>query len=284
MQTRYLRGSTAALNRLNLPSGSTAVDIERKALRFYDGETQGGYELLGRRDFLPPLGPGPDTPIAGSDGVVFLGEVTASELISGTDLALMLGLSAGVDQSEGVPWLKYLVGDRVLFVAKRAFRHSISHDHISAVNAVTGDQTVSIEPYLFRIRLLTGLDVSGEYTAGGEWDRLMYPIHVDDPLQQGWGIGYTDADLGVASGNGHTSWTQETEPTDTTRRVRRGQNTVSGLVSSAASNSHSNQGWRPVLELTTTAELSFPVTATHHANDLTQFVYPYDYDWSDVPQ
>lgn len=218
-------------------------------------------------------GPGPTKFIGGDMTQGFLGEVEASEFITGDALASEIGLSAGTAQHSNEPWLKFALDNKILFVAKKPFRHSISWDDIHDRNAVYGDVSapvVEINGYQFKVRLLKGSNSDpvpwedeNRGAIGSEWNRLMYPIHehagtsnwnysqyVEDNVPN-WGVGYTDADLVTESsaGSGSASWTQETQDTDSSRRLRRGGVSVSLLGSYPSSGAIIGNGWRPVLEL-----------------------------------
>lgn len=254
MHTQLRHGFSDELDRKNLPPGQLAVDTERKALRVYDGELQGGYEVLGTR-LVEPL-PGPQDLIAGDYNTGFYGEVNQEDLITFSDLMAQVGVSQGTTHNLDQPWLKYSLDGEVVYVSKKTIRYSVSHDTLANAGVVYGGpegQTITTPAGLqFRVRLLTGLDDSGTYTAGGEWNRLIYPVHSSDPTGQEWGINYTDADLGVAAGNGRASWIQETNPNDASRRVIRGlspSSSVESLTSDPSGSSSALIGWRPVLEV-----------------------------------
>lgn len=247
MKTRYRRGTTASLNRLQLEAGSIGVDLERKAIRFWDGETLGGYEVLGERMVEPP--PGPQTLLSGDLTTGFYGEVGPDDFISYEGLSTLVGLSAGtLHNQEESTWLKFSLDGGPVYVAKRTIRHSLSWNQLNAQDLVFG-RTVEIGEFTYLIRLSTGLVDPDTYTAGGEWDRLILPVHQSDPTNQGWGIGYSDTDLnvGTVSGNGRASWVQETHPTQPTRRVNRGLSSVEALDSYTPSSTYANCGWRPIL-------------------------------------
>jgi hypothetical protein len=178
----------------------------------------------------------------------FYGFVPASDFITGNDLAAQIGLTAGTSQDSDAGWLKFSGNGKTLYVAMKTFRHSISWDHINAVSAVYGNRTVVINGNLYKIRLLTGGDADPASSAGGEWNSLIYGVHMSTNPQ--WGPGYSDSDLNVGTGNGRGSWTQELGSTSSYRVVR-GVNGVSDFNRNTYSRggTSSNLGWRPVLEL-----------------------------------
>ena len=216
------------------------------------------------------LGPGSQTLIAGDMEAGFFGEVSTSDLISGDELASLIGLTAGTSQYSNEPWLKFALDGEIIFVAKKPLRHSISWDSINSAGAVFGDKTVKIKGLDYSVSLLRGLNdsypvssssnpSSGIGNHGSEWNRLMLPIHVNAPSSwsypdnvdsptEDWGIDYTDKDLLTHHnhGDGNYSWCQDTSGT---YRLSRGHYGVSYSYRYTSSSSHSYYGWRPVLEL-----------------------------------
>jgi hypothetical protein len=220
--------------------------------------------------------PGSKFLIGGDMQAGFFGEVSASELISGDALASLVGISQGTSQHSTAGWLKFAWQGKILFVAKKTFRRSISWDHINSANAVYGDKTVEIGGLTYKVRLPKGVnkDPAGAYSGaichGSEWNRLMLPIH-QGAINKNWaypdnvesdipvwshnlGTGnqgmYTDEDLLTHSsyGSGSRSWCQEVgERSD--YRIRRGGNGVSLSFSGASSDRTAELGWRPCLEL-----------------------------------
>lgn len=231
--------------------------------------------------------PGPKNLIAGTMQAGFFGEVSASELISGDALASLVGISQGTSQNSTAGWLKFAWQGKILFVAKKAFRNSISWDHINSANAVYGDKTVEIGGLTYKVRLLRGANIgfnpkvpikdqpdggngySGAVCHGSEWNRLMLPIH-QEAINKNWaypdnvesdipvwahnlGTGtqgrYTDEDLLTHNnyGSGSYSWCQEVAES-AAFRVFRGVYGVSYSYFGASSDSGSIYGWRPCLE------------------------------------
>src|SRR5690606_4437313 len=78
-------------------------------------------------------------------GDVFLGEVPASEFITGGALASAIGLTAGTAHNTNEPWLKFVLDGKTLYVAKKTFRRSITWNQIHARGAVFGTRTVVIQ-------------------------------------------------------------------------------------------------------------------------------------------
>lgn len=200
----------------------------------------------------------------------FYGECPASELITGDELAKMIGLTAGTSQFSDEPWLKFSYLGKVEFVAKKTFRHSISWNNINAVNAVFGNRTIKIGGKTYKIRLMKGKteekqndssSYNGDINKGSEWNKLMLPIHQKAPSNwsykgnvnsptENWNVGYTDNDLFTGGDEyyGIYSWCQEYGES-TSSRLFRGGYGVSYADGSAPSSAYPNRGWRPVLEL-----------------------------------
>lgn len=160
----------------------------------------------------PATGPGPQTLQAGDMNDGFFGEVSASELFSGDELSLTLGVTEGTSQNGDAGWLKFASNGDILFVAKRNFRHSISWDHLYSRGLVYGTDddgqaprgtptnqytTVERSGNRFAVRLLTGANADPfddtdplfytedmhqlDIGAGSEWNRLIYRVHQDVP-------------------------------------------------------------------------------------------------------
>jgi hypothetical protein len=173
--------------------------------------------------------------------------------------------------------------DKVLYIAKKSLRYDLNWDNINAVNAVYGSQTITIGSNTYKVRLLRGAGsdpaptygttCSDDPGANSEWNDLLYRIHTDIPNCSNPSIGmpggyetsyhggpqvgsnwnnYSDTDLqtyySVAS-NGSYSWCQETDTSDSSRRVRRGYRGVAYYNTYTSSYSHTYNGWRPCLEL-----------------------------------
>ena len=174
--------------------------------------------------------PGASVPVAGTSTLGFFGEVASANLIAGADLITALGITEGTNIADA-GWLKFARRDRILFVAKKAIRHSISWNTINAAGAVYGDAVITINGVRYAVRLLSS----------AEWDDLIVKVHQD--VGPWWD--YTDADLLVASGNGRASWTSTPSGFG---RVFRGRSPVSGSSVSDPSDTNAHFGFRPVLE------------------------------------
>lgn len=187
---------------------------------------------------IPTTVPGETTVIKGTSNYGYFGVVSANELISGNDLCNMIGLTAGNSQFSDAGWLKYSIGGKPLFVAKKTIRHSISWDNINAVEAVFGDKIIILNGVKYAVRLLSTQ----------EWDRLIYPVHIDHYNGAPEWDNFEDIDIQVnysVSGNGCSTWTSTASGS---YRVYRGSSSVSGSSGYTPSVARYNSGFRPVLE------------------------------------
>lgn len=213
--------------------------------------------------------PGPTKLIGGNEDAGFYGECPASELITGDELAKMIGLTAGTSQFSDEPWLKFSYLGKTEFIAKKTFRYSISWNDINAVNAVFGNRTIKVGDNTYKIRLMKGKtegkqndssSYSGNINKGSEWNKLMLPIHIKAPDKwqypgnvnsptENWNVGYTDNDLftNSSAGKGSYCWCQERGRAG--NGLLRGLDDVSYSNNASPSNNMPSFGWRPVLEL-----------------------------------
>jgi hypothetical protein len=174
--------------------------------------------------------PGASVPVAGTSTFGFFGEVASANLIAGADLITALGITEGTNIADA-GWLKFARRDRILFVAKKAIRHSISWDTINAAGAVYGDKVITINGIRYAVRLLSS----------AEWTVLIQRVHESD----GRWWDYTNADLLVASGDGRASWTSTPSGSN---RVCRGYSSVSDPYGFDPSATYASLGFRPCLE------------------------------------
>jgi len=206
-------------------------------------------EHVGPAPAQDPYGtPGPQIIKVGDLDFGYFGFVSAAELITGNTLASNISLSAGTAQFSDAGWFKWAYNQKILFAAKKSFRHSISWDQIHAIGAVFGTKTVSIGGKTYKARLLTGGNGQPASEGGGEWNMVMYGVHQN--YLPPWDY-YNDQDLQTHNsyGNGSYSWCQETGSADASFRVYRGFFGVSAFGAYLSSSAGTDYGWRPVLEL-----------------------------------
>lgn len=199
--------------------------------------------------------PGPQFLFAGTMEFGYFGHTQANQLITGAALATAIGLSAGTLQHSDAGWEKFAVDGKILFVAMKTIRHSLSWDDINTAGAVTGTATVNINGKTYKVRLLTGGTTNPSSGGdGGEWNKVMYALHED--TMPPW-ASYSDTDLLTISsaGTGSHSWCQETSLSDPAKRVLRGgSGGVTYWGAGDATYVGSSHGWRPVLEIVSEGE------------------------------
>jgi hypothetical protein len=95
-------------------------------------------KLLGKH-VVDTIGtPGPRILKAGNLAAGFFGIVPASEFITGTDLAMQLGITQGTAINSDTPWIKYIWQNKICFTPLKPIRHSITWDAIYAAGAIYG--------------------------------------------------------------------------------------------------------------------------------------------------
>lgn len=263
MLAQLLAGTTEENNQLLLPAGQLTIDMERMAVRLHDGETLGGFEILGQRAYEPGTGPGPQELLAGDSSAGFYGEVPVEELIDGAALALETGLSAGTPINTTEPWLKFAYQGKTLFIAKKPYRHSLNWEDLyraglvygtddfgtnPLTNPVTQRKVIEVGSEQYIVRLPRGGDTDPTDTIGGEWADLLYRVW--DSSGSGDWYNYTSTDIMVNSqtGLGQVSWCQETYTGHPTYRLRL-LNSNWEIREVYNYVRRSDYGWRPVLEL-----------------------------------
>lgn len=253
MFIRFKRGGTEANTAVTLGAGELGVDLETKSLHFHDGESPGGYVATEREQaWIPPpySGPGSQILIAGDEQAGFFGEVPGIDLITSSALATQLKLTAGNGKSGAIiPWLKYIYRGKILFVARSTVRYAISWNSINAVGAVDGSAIVTVKGDTYRVRLLKGVNTDpGNNVNGSEWNNLIYPVFINDPMDRDW-ANYTASNLGLSGTQGNLTWCQEISSSDPKWRVLRGGGNGTSLTLFEPTETLSALGWRPVLEL-----------------------------------
>lgn len=210
--------------------------------------------------------------------VKFLGERAPSEVISGSGLAGLVGLTAGTAQHDDSGWLHVLdANGQELMIAKRPFRHSLTWFDLMQLGLVYGGYIYQYGNFAFRVRLLTGSDTDPGTAPGGEWDDVL------GWLLAGKGLAtYTEADLGMGSGLlGRRTLTQTTSVSNATSVVYRGDTLFTSYSNIAKDTSSNLYGWRPVLELIDTSRLIWPVTKFIYTTGFIKKVRPIYWGYSD---
>lgn len=231
MKTLLDIDTTAALNGRVGINGEMAIDSEKEAVRYFDGQTPGGFEASLMRAYDPPLGPGPETLIGGDMTAGYYGLVpsTSGDLPYGNVLASAIGLSAGTLHNTTVPYLKFVYNGKIYFIASKTFAYGLTWSNISNTGGRAGDATVTANTYQYKVWLPTD----------ELWDALMYKVSVDDPTGTFW-ASLSDAELGLDKWS-YGYWPQG--------YARGGGGNITNVVTFNATATGSATGWRPVLEL-----------------------------------
>ena len=184
----------------------------------------------------------------------FYGFVPSSDLIDGKHLSELLEFHKGTDQNSHSGWLKFYIGShaicnhinthRIIYISRMTLKHTVSWRDIDRAKLRTGNRTVYINGFKYRVRLLTGgMDHSG---IGSEWNELIYRVHAHyNTNKNKWGY-YDDSDLSTSYGHGRFSWVQEKYEREA---VGRGNYRVTSWNTSERTCAYPSDGWRPVLEL-----------------------------------
>lgn len=193
----------------------------------------------------------------------YYGQVTSAQFYTGTQISTATAVTSGTLQNDTEGWLKFYWHGQVLFIAKKTYRHSISWDNINTANAVygvnlgsTGKKTIthSGSSTSYDVKLMKGAtkDPSPASSPGSQWDELLYRVCTGTETGEigaNWATLNPSTDLGINSGNGSYSWTQEVYQPSTASRVRRGYGSLSGFGSYTSSLASTGYGWRPCLAL-----------------------------------
>lgn len=169
-------------------------------------------------------------------------------LVNGTALANQSGITHGNATNSTAGFLKFARKGKLIYVASRPFRSSISWDYLNARNLIKGNRTVTIDGKVYVVRLLTGGNGDPSTGAGGEWNELMYAVCSDRPAD------YTGPVLAnlhpntLGIGNGAMTMCQETWASNSERCVCRGQNNVADYSGYLKTFQSTTVYWRPVLE------------------------------------
>lgn len=223
--------------------------------------------------------PGPKTLLHGTLTAGFFGELPASELYVGTDLALACGVAVGNSQNSNEPWLKFAWNGDIIFTPKKPLRNSISYDALVSANCVSGAKTISKNAVTYTVSLWSAalsspaLDGAADKGAiNSMWNKLLLPIH-EQTMSETWaypqfvggtaipqwyhtyGTGanglYTDADLikNSINGDGANVWCKELANTNASNAMIRGGSGVSFTNAVAKSTATLAYGWLPVLKV-----------------------------------
>lgn len=205
--------------------------------------------------------------LTGDTNAGYFGKVTSSELFTGSELSLAVGISQGTLRNDAVDWFKFFIDGKIIFRSAKQVRHAISWNTINTAGCVFGTKTVVKNNLTFKVRLMKGALTNpsmannlDEGTHGSEWNRLMlplvnnsnktwtYPKYIESNLAS-WGTNLLTSDLNSGS-FGARAWTQETSSKETNKRVIRSTNNdIEYLTYDLPTSTSTTYGWFPVLEL-----------------------------------
>lgn len=190
-----------------------------------------------------------DIPPYGNLTAGFYGERTEASFISAASLASQIGLTAGIVETAVTPsWLAFSKNGKRLYLATRAFRHTLSWDQIYNVGGffdilgtqgrpttvVLRDQNaqVTIGGKLYRVR---GMTVN-------EWNTLVVP------LVQTW-VPSIISKMNIAQTNGSARWMLDNVGGSVNSRQWRGWTSAITIGNNPSNSTAFSGGWSPVLEL-----------------------------------
>lgn len=191
----------------------------------------------------------------------YYGEVTSDQFYTGTQISTATGVTSGTLKNDTEGWLKFYWHGQVLFIAKKTYRYSISWDSINTANAVygvnlgsTGKKTIthSGSSTSYDVKLMKGAtkDPLPASSPGRQWNELLYRVCTGTETGEigaNWATLNPSTDLGINSGSGSYTWTQEVYLSDTAARVTRGNSSLSYLNNFLSSDTNTALGWRPCL-------------------------------------
>jgi hypothetical protein len=199
LNIKVTRGTTAQNDALLLPEGRLSIDLEKKALRFHDGVTVGGFEVLGFRAVTANA-----TRLAGDDTLAWYGEVSQEDFTTVNLIRTSVGLDDGVPINGETPWLKFMVDGNYVYTPKLPIMSDVSYNQLEQADLSTGNTLATIDGRQYKLRLLRGSvnnPVGASDGSGSEWNRLF------GALQNGQFASMTAVELGLDK----LAWTRETD-------------------------------------------------------------------------
>ena len=241
-----------------------------------------------RGTFFPDSGPGTKWLKKGDENLGWFGEVNSSELFTAEQVMgaanFWAGVNASVTYLTGSIWLKFFHKGKVVYIAKRPLKSSVSWIDIYNAGLLYGTRDngknplgVPIYQYIQMVkkegsrtwglkpRLPTGMltdpypvSPDNAQKAGGEWAQLLGRVvnASNGIIAEKWdNVG----NIGFNSTASYQSWTQETLSGNNNLGLIRGSSTSDIEVVGAPTKASVTGQWRPVLELLDPNELNDPV-------------------------
>lgn len=180
-------------------------------------------------------------------GLSFLGEVATADFIAGDALATAMTLTAGTAINTTEPWLKFDDRGKILYIAKKPYRHSITWNNLSTAGVLTGTKTIVIGGKSYYVRTISG-GASSPGT-GSEWNTYLYRVHSSEPLGTRL-ANYSNLDLGIDTSQlGCLTQCRDVSSLNTNNNVVRGNGDITLYNANAKTTGGTTRGWRPILEL-----------------------------------
>lgn len=206
-------------------------------------------------------------------GDKYLGEVSSTDLISGSELASLVGFSNGIVKDDTAGWLQFKSQEGVEFlVAKKTLRYRLSWNQLEAALLVYGNKQVVIKDKLYKLRLLKGAEADpSAWTAdlgqdnpalvrSSEWNRFIERVAAENPIDAPNFANFSLTDLSIAvTSTGRLTLCMETLGSNSAQNVARGNASLPQFnyvnKSDGTTSTQDHYGWRPVLELIGPAKL-----------------------------
>lgn len=191
----------------------------------------------------------------------FLGEVSATEFITGSALATLGGLSSGTIINNDQGWLHFKdVDGKEKYIAKRQFRYNVSRGQIAAAGLLNG-KIVTVNGVNFICRCPGGANTAPTGLPDGttydnifvklsEWNRLMYAVSASRPSTYNGPVlaNFSNTEMGYDQTNGYLNSCIGDSSVISTNGTFRGAIDVTYAHSGGNASVLANRGWRPILE------------------------------------
>lgn len=180
-------------------------------------------------------------------GLRFLGEVATADFIAGDVLATTMSLTVGTAINATEPWLKFDDNGKILYIAKKPYRHSITWNNLNSAGVLTGTKTIVIASKTYYVRTISGGPSSPG--TGSEWNNYLYKVSANDPTGTHL-ASYSNLDLGIdATQLGALTQCRDTSSLNSSNNVVRGNGDIAGYAANNKGTGGTARGWRPILEL-----------------------------------
>lgn len=187
-------------------------------------------------------------PKFGSLTLGYDGAFPSTALVDRQTLMGMLGETGIVRMyGQSADWLKFYLDGKTLWVASSPIGVNTNYNSLKNKLLFSGTRIITIANKRYKVRALSGLNNSTS-----EWNKLMYRVAADSPIAPAdrWANYTTLALTQAAAGNGGTAiYSISPELNISNRVILRGRTTIAAEYGIGTTESFSDIGWRPVLEL-----------------------------------